>query len=440
MSARKAEVCIVGGGIGGLAAAYELGKRGISSVVLEASDRTGGRIKTVRIADCAFDVGAIGLLGSYAQTVALINELGLGPRLSRNPVMLGVPRDGVLHPLDMARPLSILRTQLLSGASLWRARKLAGPMIRHWSKLNFESMAPMAPFDIEDIPAFAKRELNDELYDYLLGPIARALWQRDPEGTPLVDLFWGLKAFAPTMYALEGGMDHLTTALAAKVQSAVVTGATAQEVEETTSGARVSYVVNGESHTEDFRACVLAVPPAIAARLIKPLPVALEGAFAALPYACSVNVHFALKKPIGGRTQIIFPPYREVPDLTTVVFEHNKGPGRAPPGRGALSLFWRESWSAPRLQADDASIIRDALAQTSKVVSDFDESLIDAAHVERWDFAGVARDVGATKAVATVEQVAAGFKHLALAGDFYALSGVNAALISGLRAARRIAG
>ena len=175
MSERKAEVCIVGGGIGGLAAAYELGKRGISSVVLEASDRTGGRIKTVRIAGCAFDVGAIGLLGSYAQTAALIHEIGLGARLSRAPVMLGVPRNGVLHPLDMGRPLSILRTQLLSGASLWRARKLAGPMIRHWSKLNFESMSAMQPFDVEDIPAYARRELNEELFEYLIGPIARAL-------------------------------------------------------------------------------------------------------------------------------------------------------------------------------------------------------------------------------------------------------------------------
>ena len=45
-----------------------------------------------------------------------------------------------------------------------------------------------------------------------IGPVVRALWQRDPEDTPLVDLFWGLKAFAPTMYALDGGMDLLAKA------------------------------------------------------------------------------------------------------------------------------------------------------------------------------------------------------------------------------------
>src|SRR5690606_17097577 len=125
---------------------------------------------------------------------------------------------------------------------------------------------------------------------------------------------------------LEGGMDHLTTALASKVN--VKTGATVQAVEEITGGARVSYSIDGESRTEDFRACVLAVPPAIVARLLQPLPQTLAEAFAALPYACSTNVHFALSKPIGGRMQIIFPPHSEAPDLTTVVFEHNKGPGR----------------------------------------------------------------------------------------------------------------
>ncbi|MBT2397731.1 FAD-dependent oxidoreductase [Streptomyces sp. ISL-100] len=46
-----AKVVIVGGGIAGLAAAYELGKAGYDCTVLEARDRTGGRDFTVRGGD-----------------------------------------------------------------------------------------------------------------------------------------------------------------------------------------------------------------------------------------------------------------------------------------------------------------------------------------------------------------------------------------------------
>lgn len=436
MSNLDAQVCIVGGGVGGMAAAYKLQKAGVSCIVLEASDRLGGRVKTTRLNGCAFDVGAIGLLGSYAATVALIEDIGLSSKLSRAPVVLGVPRDGKLHVLDMGRPLSILKTELLSGASLWRLRKLAGPMLRHWSKLDFESFSKMVPSDTETVGSYSRRELNPELYEYLIGPIVRALWQRDPEDTPLVDLFWGLKAFAPTMYALDGGMDLLSDALAKKVTS--LTGARVESVEDSADGVRVTYTHNGSTHTQSFSGCVLAVEPSITSQLLRPQSAELAQAFAALPYCNSVNVHFVTRRPLGGQVQIIFPPHSETPDLTTVVFEENKGPGRAPAGKGALSLFWRDSWSRPRLPADDADIIRDAIAQARLIIPDLDESIIEAAHVERWTNAGVARALGASTAIPKVEAASAALHRTALAGDYYVLSGVNAAIISGQRAAEQL--
>ena len=45
---RPKRVIVAGGGIGGLCCGYELMKRGHDVVVLEASDRTGGHVFTVR--------------------------------------------------------------------------------------------------------------------------------------------------------------------------------------------------------------------------------------------------------------------------------------------------------------------------------------------------------------------------------------------------------
>ena len=48
---RRGRVVVVGAGLAGLAAAYELRRTGFDVVVLEARDRVGGRVHTVRFPD-----------------------------------------------------------------------------------------------------------------------------------------------------------------------------------------------------------------------------------------------------------------------------------------------------------------------------------------------------------------------------------------------------
>lgn len=79
---------IIGAGPAGLTAAYELGKRGLTSTVLEASDQVGGISKTVSYRGYRFDIGG----HRFFSKVPLINELWheilgeeflLRPRISR---------------------------------------------------------------------------------------------------------------------------------------------------------------------------------------------------------------------------------------------------------------------------------------------------------------------------------------------------------------------
>ena len=56
------DVLIVGGGIAGLATAFELKRRGISSRVLERSGRPGGVIVSERVAGFTIDAGLRSLL------------------------------------------------------------------------------------------------------------------------------------------------------------------------------------------------------------------------------------------------------------------------------------------------------------------------------------------------------------------------------------------
>src|SRR5579862_4844459 len=70
-------VIIVGGGIAGLSAAYDLRRAGISVTVLEAHDRLGGKIATVRDRDFLIERGPDSIFHSKPWALELIRELNL---------------------------------------------------------------------------------------------------------------------------------------------------------------------------------------------------------------------------------------------------------------------------------------------------------------------------------------------------------------------------
>ena len=104
MTDEVVDVAIVGAGVSGLAAAYELRKRKRSVVVLEREQRPGGIIVTERVGEFVIDAGPDALLVQKPAAVALCNELGLGDRLipTKLPRTAFVLRDGELHPLPGA--------------------------------------------------------------------------------------------------------------------------------------------------------------------------------------------------------------------------------------------------------------------------------------------------------------------------------------------------
>jgi oxygen-dependent protoporphyrinogen oxidase len=127
MTARR-RLVVVGGGITGLAAAFEWRRRRPDDeiVVLEAADRLGGKLHRVELAGHWYDSGPEAMLARVPEAVRLVEALGLGDRLvapattqasvvlpdGRHPLpagtVLGVPAaadglEGLLSPGGVAR-------------------------------------------------------------------------------------------------------------------------------------------------------------------------------------------------------------------------------------------------------------------------------------------------------------------------------------------------
>src|SRR5215470_4149486 len=76
MNGSKRDIIVIGGGAAGLMAAAELLKQGNHVTILEANDRLGGRIHTIRGASFKRPVekGCEFVHGNLPETVRLLNE------------------------------------------------------------------------------------------------------------------------------------------------------------------------------------------------------------------------------------------------------------------------------------------------------------------------------------------------------------------------------
>ena len=105
----KPRIAIVGGGIAGLVAAYEIVKDGSAEAVLyEASGRTGGKLLTTLFAGHMVDEGADAFITRVPHAIELCEELGLGGELVA-PSTSGafIWSGGALKPLPKSQVLGV---------------------------------------------------------------------------------------------------------------------------------------------------------------------------------------------------------------------------------------------------------------------------------------------------------------------------------------------
>jgi oxygen-dependent protoporphyrinogen oxidase len=132
----RASVVVVGGGISGLAAAWELsgGAEGPNEStprveVIEASDRFGGSLAVTSFADRTIDLGADGFLARRPEAVTLVEELGLSDELlALEASGASIWLHGKLHELPVGLVLGVptnLQALLHFEGLSWRAKLAA---------------------------------------------------------------------------------------------------------------------------------------------------------------------------------------------------------------------------------------------------------------------------------------------------------------------------
>ncbi|MGH3874251.1 MAG: protoporphyrinogen/coproporphyrinogen oxidase [Pseudonocardiaceae bacterium] len=350
------DVAVVGGGIAGLSVAYALQRAGRSVQVFEAADAVGGRMRTLRHDGYLIDTGAemIATHG-YPATWRLIRELGMSavdvPRVVR-PVSMW--RGDRAHP-HVGRPLG-----LLTGAGLSARGRLDLLRFNAYLALRSDAFDPDRPERTppgETTIAQLAGRYGRELTDYLLQPLVGGFfgWQLDRSAAAaLVSLLLASRSTANWRTYREG-MDTLARRLAQRVT--VTTGCRVQQVSSAPGSARL--VADGSVVTA--RSVVLCVPAPAALELHVNVPPDERSFLDACTYTPMLRVSCALDRPLtprgGGSAFGVLIPAVENPLLAVLTVDHNKAPGRAPTGRGLVSLITAARATRELIDTTDAEVV-----------------------------------------------------------------------------------
>ncbi|MYB33876.1 MAG: FAD-dependent oxidoreductase [Gammaproteobacteria bacterium] len=140
------KVIVIGAGVAGLSAAYELQRHHIDFLLLEADDHAGGRIAAENAGEFRADTGVQIFTESYSTAIRLCHEIGISEECSRRT---GIYSKGSFRILDQNDPWTSLQTlhgfKLLSAQGLSQLIKPAQKIRTHSNqlRLNDASHAPL---------------------------------------------------------------------------------------------------------------------------------------------------------------------------------------------------------------------------------------------------------------------------------------------------------
>ncbi|MCU1536486.1 MAG: protoporphyrinogen oxidase [Humibacillus sp.] len=465
-------VAVVGGGITGLAAAWELAglvRSGeLSVTVYEGSDRVGGKLRLEEVGGSSVDVGAESVLARRPEALTLIDELGLEHRRT-HPATVGatIVSRGQRWPMPSGTVMGVpsdpesVRGLLTDDEVLRLGQEQlqavgAGPAT--------DGAAGTADVSVGDlVDARLGRAVTDRLVEPLLAGVyaghARrisvemavpALAAAAAEGQSLLAVARAAQLAAraapasvlPVFATLVGGLGGLPVALAAALAAAGVqvhTSRVARELRADGDGWVVSTGPTTDVVEERHDAVILAAPARPASRLLADLAPSSAALLSSVDYASVAIITLAVAgRPdvLEGSSGFLVPPVEGL-TIKAATFSTSKWPwlADAHPERSWLRASVGRQGEEASLQHDDDTLAATALADLRTVLGGLPDP-VDV-HVRRW---GGGLPQYAVGHHALVDAARAGLPPtLALAGAAYDGVGIPACIASGRAAARAVA-
>lgn len=442
-------VVIVGGGFAGLSAAYTLMKRGITPLLLEGSERAGGRGKGEQIDGFSVDMGAFVFTATYDTAFRICEELGLP--LVRSQMKFGHLRGGRWVTTSPEGSLRSFVRQLpaavalgfMSPSGFRSGTKVMRQIHRQADYMSFAGDSRLA--EIDDDESFGdylqRLGVPHKLQVTLTGPLKMVLGDPMPAGQALMRAYIGETMLSGGAVSMpERGIGSLSAALAAKCAEAIRVDTPVSRIV-VADGKATGVIADGE--TIDADAVICAVPGTKVADLVPELPAPVQRALGTINYSTGCRVVIGVEGsplPEGWHGAL----YPEDDDAPLLMDRSKFLPACAPPGKSILDLLIGRDRAKELIPLDDETIKRELLAAARRnappgsALPGDDEGVFF--RVYRWEEALCMGVPGMLAALAEVPgQLAGNIDNLFLAGDYMGIPSVNGALSTGESTANHVA-
>ena len=416
----------MGGGISGLSAAFELATRRLPFILLEASDRTGGLVRTERVNGFTIDSGADSMLAAKPAAVHLCEELGLGRRLmsSTPPRTAYVHARGRLYPLPSpsifgipTTPSGIAAYELLpEPARIELAARAAesGLVFQHRSEQEGASASANTRSDVgdESVADFYRRHFGPETVSLVAQPLVGGIHAGDVERLSVAavaprlvsaarssSLFTATASSAtagegPGIFrALRGGMGELVAAIEGRLPPESVRVLTSAK---SVSRADGQWRVGTDEGMLDARAVVVATPAHVAARLLERTDPVMAGLCAEVPYVSTVSIALAWpRESVGHRlagSGFVVAHQHSHLRISACTWVSSKWEDRAPPGMVLFRAFLGGATDSSIFDETNDVLVAIATRDLSSVLRISGPPQLATVH--RWRSAGAQHNVG----------------------------------------------
>lgn len=432
------DAVIVGAGIAGLSAAYELCARGRHCIVLEERPRAGGVILTERVDDFVIDAGPDSLLVQKPAAVELARELGLGDRLvpMLPPRTAYLVRNDALVPLPEASYLGIptrmgplVTTPLFS----WPAKM----------RMALEVGIPRKRgADDESIGSFMRRRFGREAVAYLAEPLLAGIHAGDVERLSMRALFprlleaerihgsvlrsmRRLKTARPSngaFLSFADGLDEIVGGLVAALPPGTLR-CNAAVARVTGRGPFSVTLASGE--TIEARALIAATPARITASLLGDVDAELAAHCRRLRYASTATVALGFRRdqvrhPLAGSGFVVPRVERRV--LMAGTWVSSKWPNRAREGHVLLRGFVGGAGGTDVLALDDEALIERVVDEMAARLHITGAPVLT--RLFRWPDATAQHEVGHETWLRAIEARVAAIPDLWVTGSSYRGTGI----------------
>ena len=476
-------IAIIGGGIAGLAAAYELEKaraagEPLEYTLFESRPVLGGSLASEIVNGAVIEKGPDSFLTEKPAAAELCRELGLGSQL--------IPSN------DAARKTWIVvRNRLVPLPDglmfLIPTRLVPTALTRLFSlktkiRMALELLHPPRPSEMdESVAALVERHFGAEAVDRLADPLLRGIYGGDAAQLSaqtvlprLVEMERkygsltrgmlaahrqmaaraktssqntngggaGRSKTGPAIFtALRGGMQQMVDAIVSRLNPELIrTGTPVSLVERTSTGWRLT----AGSGSQDYDALIVASPAWAAGALLSRVDPELGDELSAIPYSSSITINLVYDDAVLGSLPEGFGflvPASERRSMLACTFAHRKFLGRTPPGKIVFRAFLGGMNNESLLAADDATLVAEVRRELAEILGAKvigPQAGPEHVQVSRWRRAMAQYAVGHKSRMARINARIAALPGLRLVGSAYDGIGVPDCIRLGRNAAKEL--